>query len=451
MRDLAFIGFLVALIGLGFRRPFLFVLAYAYIDIVSPQNLSYYLLNSVPISAITFGLAFLSWLIIDKKEGTAIAPRQVLLLIFYIYAFFTTMNADFPLEAKAKWDWVGNALIFAMFLPLTLRTKLRIEALAVFMTLSAASIIIVGGIKTLASGGGYGVLNLMSVNNSGLYESSTIACVAIAIIPLILYLMKNGTIFPPDWRVRLFCGALIFSCLLIPVGTEARTGLICIAVLGMLILRHAKRRMLYLSSVAVLGLIALPFLPESFTKRMDTISEFQADSSASTRVAVWKWTLEYAEKHPLGGGFDAYRSNSVRYEAVKKEEAGGVVENQVTLIEDKGRAYHSAYFEVLGEQGWPGLIIWLMINLGGIYRMEVLRRRYAKRSEDDGLWISRLALALQEGQIIYLAGAVFIGMAYQPFIYMLIGMQIGLDGVARRKENGATWQPMNMGKRPVLA
>ena len=38
MRDLAFVAFLVALLGLGFRRPFLFVLAYAYIDTVSPRR-----------------------------------------------------------------------------------------------------------------------------------------------------------------------------------------------------------------------------------------------------------------------------------------------------------------------------------------------------------------------------------------------------------------------------
>ena len=41
MRDLAFLGFLFALFGLGLRKPFLFVLAYVYIDIVSPQRLTY--------------------------------------------------------------------------------------------------------------------------------------------------------------------------------------------------------------------------------------------------------------------------------------------------------------------------------------------------------------------------------------------------------------------------
>ena len=170
MRDLAFVGFLVALFGLGLRRPFVFVLGYAYIDIVSPQRLSYYLLNAVPISLIFFVAAVLGWLVADDKRGVRIAPRQIVLMLLLGWAAFTTAHADFPVEALDKWDWVWKSLIFAIFLPFTLRTRLRMEALLVFMIVSAASIIIIGGIKTLASGGGYGALNLGLSNNSGLYE-----------------------------------------------------------------------------------------------------------------------------------------------------------------------------------------------------------------------------------------------------------------------------------------
>src|SRR3546814_6437920 len=63
-------------------------------------------------------------------------------------------------------------------------------------------------------------------SNSGLYEGSTISAVAIAIIPIILWFPRFGTIFPPDWRVKTFCYALAFACLLIPIGTSTRTGLL---------------------------------------------------------------------------------------------------------------------------------------------------------------------------------------------------------------------------------
>jgi probable O-glycosylation ligase (exosortase A-associated) len=446
MRDLAFVSFLIALIGMGFRRPFLLVLGYVYVDIVSPQRLTYLLLNTIPISLIMVLFAVGGWALFDDKKDTRVVPRQFLLALLLIYCGVTTTQADFPLEAAAKWDWVWKALAFAIFLPLTLRTRLRIEALALFMVVSAASIIIVGGIKTLVSGGGYGALNLMVSNNSGLYEGSIISTVAIAIIPLILWLAKYGTIYPPDWRVRTFAYTLTFSCLLMPVGTQARTGLICIGVLGIMMLRSTKRRLLYVTLVTVASLIIIPLLPASFTSRMDTIKGYKADTSAGTRLAVWAWTWEYVKDHPFGGGFDAYRQNKIKVVTTAADGTGPRTEATPSVEYDKSRAYHSAYFEMLGEQGFPGLIIWLLIHFGGLIRMEILRARYKK---DEALeWISSLANALQQGHFIYLIGSLFVGIAFQPFVYMLVGLQIGLDTYASRKTRDANWKPI-AGNRSV--
>jgi probable O-glycosylation ligase (exosortase A-associated) len=441
LRDLVFVAFLGAFFAAGFRRPFIFVLAYVYIDVVSPQRLTYVLLNSIPISLIAVVLTVGGWLVADDKRGTRVTPRQGLIVLLLIYCYCTTLTADFPAEALDKWGWVWKCLAFAAFLPFTLRTKLRIESLLLVMVASAASIIIVGGIKTIASGGGgYGSLNLMVANNSGLYEGSTISTVAVAIIPLILWFTRHGTIFPPDWKVKAFCYALVFSCLLIPVGTSTRTGLLCIGLVALLMLRDAKRKVLYLCLLGVAGMIAVPFLPSAFTDRMSTIKTYKADESASTRIAVWGWTWEYAKEHPLGGGFEMYRQNKIRYdtERVEGTAANSTVDRHLTI--DQARAFHSAYFEMLGEQGFPGLILWLSISLIGIFRMEVLRHRYRKAGEDM-TWVTPLAGALQSAHIVYLLGATFIGIAFQPFVYMLIGAQIGLDTYLARKRAGAPWQP----------
>jgi probable O-glycosylation ligase (exosortase A-associated) len=450
VRDLAFIGFLAALIGLGFKRPFLFVLAYAYIDIVAPQHLSYYLLNSIQISAIAFGLAVGGWFIADDKSEFSVAPRQVLMLLLLAWAGITTLNAELPEAAVTKWEWVWKAMVWAVFLPFTLRTRLRVEAYLLFMILSAAAIIIVGGIKTLASGGGYGALNLMVTSNSGLYEGSTISTVAIAIVPVILWLARFGTIYPRDWRVRLFAYALIFACLLIPVGTEARTGLVCIAVLVMLVLRDVKRRFLYAGLVGAACMAAIPFLPDTFSNRMETIGTYQADSSATSRLAVWAWTWDYVQEHPMGGGFEAYRQNSLQVKTVASNESGAAVTTlSEQVLTDKGRAYHSSYFEMLGEQGFPGLFLFLLIHGCGLWRMEVLRRRFKAAVEGDDAWVSPLATALQSAQIIYLVGSLFVGIAFQPFVWMLLAVQIGFDSLVGRRVKKAAAVPM--GKVKVAA
>jgi probable O-glycosylation ligase (exosortase A-associated) len=433
MRDLVFIGFIGALLLLGIRRPFLFALAYIYVDTVSPQRLSYHLLNSIPLSMIVAVLAVAGWFLTDPKDKLAFSARQGLILALLCYAGVTTFNADFPVDAAEKWDWAWKALAFAVFLPLTMRSKLRIEAVALFLLLSASSIIIVGGLKTAMSGGGYGVLNLMIDNNSGLYESSTISTIAIALIPVILWLAKHGTIFPPDWRVKCFAAALIFACLLMPIGTEARTGLICIGVLGILLLRDMKRRLLYIGAACALGAASIPFLPASFTNRMETIQGFAGDQSANTRLAVWAWTWDYAQAHPFGGGFGAYRSNHILVETVSTQTSGDTQTVTAQTEADESRAYHSAYFEMLGEQGFPGLIIYLLIQGIGVFRMEIVRRRY-RLMDGDKAWIAPLATALQHFQIIYLIGSIFVGIAYQPFAWLMLAVQIGLDQHVARLE-----------------
>jgi probable O-glycosylation ligase (exosortase A-associated) len=447
MRDLGFVFYMLALLGLGFKRPFVFVLAYAYVDIVAPQRLSYYLLNSVQISLIVAALAIGGWALFDSKKGSRFAPRQWMMLILLLYAWFTTQNADFPVEAAAKWDWASKALIWGIFLPLALRTRLRIEAYLLFMILCSAAIFIVGGIKTAISGGGYGAQIFMLDDNTGLYEGSTGSTFAVCLIPLILWFCRHGTIFPPDWRVKLFAGNLIFACLLIPIGTAARTGMLCIAALAGLVMRDMKRRLGYALLVGAVGLAAIPMLPQDFSDRMDTIGGYQADASATTRLAIWAWTWDYAQDNPLGGGFDAYRSSEIEVKTTAVEEAGAVSRVQTTTQQDKSRAYHSAYFEMLGEQGFPGLILFLFIHVGGLVRMEVLRRRYRKAEGDDA-WISPLATALQHAHIIFLIGSVFVGVAFQPFAYMLVAVQIGLDNTVSAR--GREKKPISL-RKPAAA
>jgi len=443
MRDIAFVAFLFAFIGLGFRRPFLFVLCFCYIDIVAPQRLSYFLINSIPISLIVFGLAIGGWLLADDKSDTRWSGRQLLLILLLAYCGMTTLSADFPVEAQDKWSWVWKALVWAIFLPLTLRTKLRIEALTLIMLLSAASIAIAGGLKTAAGGGGYGQLQLLLNENYGLYEGSIMSMVGISIIPLILWYRRHGTIFPPDWRVSLFCFALCFACMLLPIGTQARTGLVCLVVLAILSLRAVKHRFLYIAGAGLLAVAAIPFLPQSFTERMETIRDHKSDQSASTRVAVWAWTWEYAKDNPFGGGFEAYIQNHVRVEkAASAYDPNAPQNSEATVYEEASRAYHSSYFEMLGEQGYPGLTLWLLLHISGLIQMERLRRRYLKTRRAEEQWISPLATALQHGHIVYMVGSLFVGIAFQPFIYMMLALEMGLYTYCRRREQQSGWRPL---------
>lgn len=432
MLDLAFLAFIGYVLVLGIRRPFLWVLLYVYIDILAPQRIGYSIIASLPVSLIAFAAAFGGWLALDRKQGARFTIRQGLMLALLVYCWWTTGNADFPVEAATKWDWVWKALLFAIFLPLTLTTRARIEGLALMLVLAIATIVIGTGMKTVLGGGGYENLKFFVNDNSGIYESSTLATVAIGLIPVIWWFVRHGTVFRPHWAVTAFAAALTFACLLVPIGTEARTGLLCIAALGVLMLRYTRHRLLFIAGAGVLGLTALPFLPQSYYERMATIAAPGGDESASTRVAVWQWTLDYVDEKPFGGGFDAYRGNRFSYVMPVKEVAGNTTTVEYKEVVDEGRAFHSSVFEMLGEQGWPGLAIWLALHGLGLWQMERIQRRWRGREDEAERWIAPFAAALQMGAVIYLVGALFQGIAYQPVMLMLVGLQIGLHSYCQR-------------------
>ncbi len=182
---------------------------------------------------------------------------------------------------------------------------------------------------------------------------------------------------------------------------------------------------------------------------MSTIRDHRQDESASTRIAVWAWTWDYAKDHPLGGGFDAFRGNELRVERAPADyDPDRPNQDQPLVYTDKARAYHNSYFEMLGEQGYPGLALWLLLHMSGLIQMERLRRRYRKTRRAEEQWIAPLAMALQHGHIIYLAGSMFVGIAFQPFIFMTLALQMGLYTYVRRREQEAGWRPLAMQVMP---
>ena len=107
MLDIALACFCLLLFAMGLRRPFIWVLAYIYVDIVAPQKIGFTIMPVLQISLVAFLLAFGGWLLLDSKQGSRFGPRQWLLLALLAWCAVTTfLWADFPVEAAGKWSWV---------------------------------------------------------------------------------------------------------------------------------------------------------------------------------------------------------------------------------------------------------------------------------------------------------------------------------------------------------
>lgn len=412
----------------GFYAAFAAALGFVWVDIVKPQNLAYSIINGAQLSFIAALATLALFVLKDRKSPPKFGPILVLIVLFTIWVAFTTSMSAFPTQAWEKWDWASKVLIFAVIIPYIFRSRVQIEAFILVFVFAASTILFSAGVKTLLGGGGYQSLAVMGTGNSGLSETSTLAVVCVMLIPLVIFLMRHTLLFPRNLLTRVLFVGIIVMALAAVVGTGARTGVIAVVVMCMMSMLKSKKKLWWLAGIAIVGIIALN-LDLSSTRwgaRMSTIETYSADSSALGRIKVWEWTLNFVSAHPLGGGFNSYLHNRILTVA-----PDGVIQ-YVPEGQFGGKAFHSIYFEMLGEQGFVGFAIYFAIIGLALLKLRKLKKTWGNHA--GMAWIPALADALTTSILIFLAGGAFVGIAYQPYIFYMISLTVAIDQYAARVE-----------------
>lgn len=163
--------------------------------------------------------------------------------------------------------------------------------------------------------------------------------------------------------------------------------------------------------IAVIIILGISFMPESWHARMGTIASENVDASVQGRFDAWAYGIDLAMERPItGGGFRAFEGN---------------------IITDTGtsRSAHSIYFEVLGEHGFVGLVLYLALGIGTFLTgTRVLRYT---RGQPDLSWARDLASMLQVSLITFAMAGTFLGLAFFDLYYHLVEIMILVGAVVR--------------------
>jgi probable O-glycosylation ligase (exosortase A-associated) len=199
------------------------------------------------------------------------------------------------------------------------------------------------------------------------------------------------------------------------IGTYERSALIGLVVLGVYMWVRTKHKTGFGIVLAIAACVVIYTSSSAWNSRVSTIGDYRSDSSALVRLLVWKWTLGFTATHPAGGGFMTYIVDRVDVPAAGAEP--GHMEF--------GRAFHSIYFEVLGEHGYPGVVMFLL--LAGSTFLALRRIAKTARLYPELQWVVGLSDALRSGLAVFLACGAFVGIAFQPMFWYFIAMSICLN------------------------
>jgi putative inorganic carbon (hco3(-)) transporter len=422
LRSLWLLFVYVSFLGLSMNAPFVATLGYVWVDTFQPQEVAYVVLNQLPVAMIMGVTALGTYLLFDRRSPPPLTMQTVLQATMALWICATMAWAQVPGPAWEKWDWAFKTIAFATFIPYVIRSRVQIEAFAQTYVFSLAANFVPYGLKVLISGGGYGTNLGLQEGNTGLSEGGLLSTSCLMAVPMAIYLASHSQLIPKLKVLPLAYWGIAGLAVATAIGTYERSALVGFVVLGGYMWVRTKHK---LGFGIVLFLAACTVIYSSsgaWNSRVSTIGGYQNDTSAMVRLAVWKWTLRFVATHPLGGGFATYIIDSVEIPGTDTQPGHT----------EFGRAFHSVYFEVLGEHGYPGIVIFLLLAGSTLFMLRRLARKAQPYPELQ--WVVGLSNALQSGLAVFLSCGAFVGIAFQPMFWYFISMSVSLNAYMWRVE-----------------
>jgi probable O-glycosylation ligase (exosortase A-associated) len=199
--------------------------------------------------------------------------------------------------------------------------------------------------------------------------------------------------------------------------TKSRGAALAMAVTGFFLIMRVKKKFVLLIVGCLILFASIPFIPPEWYARMETIQTYEEDGSAMGRINAWHAAWNMAVDRPLtGGGLRSFVPGVFWRYAPNPDDYHDV---------------HSIYFEVLGELGFPGIIIFLSLIATVLLRL-VRIKKISKIIPGGEVYVS-YSNALFLGLIAYLVNGLFLGLAYFDLFYQYVGIVVSMQVIMSKE------------------
>jgi probable O-glycosylation ligase (exosortase A-associated) len=400
MRDILLL--VIVLYGLSktFSHPYIGTYLWTWISLMSPHRLAYGFAYSFPFALLIAGITLVG-LITGKQKKLNIWSRETITLaLLILWVCITTIFAvDFDAAAKELDRFIKIQLFIFLSIAL-ISDKKKLDWLIWVIVASIGFYGIKGGIFTIATGGG---ARVWGPEGSFIGGNNEVALAILMVIPLMRYLQLQTKNI---WLKRGLIGSMLLSSAAV-LGTQSRGALLGISAIGLFFWLKSKQKLSATIMVGIIASMVMLFMPQTWWDRMNTIQTYEQDASAMGRINAWWVAYGMANDRITGGGANMFNKETFQKYAPVPEDIHDV---------------HSIYFEMLGEQGWIGLAIFL--TLGILTWSTCSRIAKEAKNKQNNKWLGDLMPMLQVSLIGYYSAGTFLGLSYYDLYYDLIAITV---------------------------
>jgi probable O-glycosylation ligase (exosortase A-associated) len=404
MRDIAITLVITVFLVYTFKRPHVGVLLWSWLGYMNPHRLCYGFAYSMPFSQITAIVTVISLLFSKEKKQLPKDKFVYLIMLFILWMGITTIFAFQPDEAWSQYIKILKIQLPILLTLLIFKTKERIDQLIWVIIVSLGYFGVKGGIFTLMTGGSFRVWGPPS---SFVEENNSLAVALLMVMPLMIYMRSQLVV---NWQKN----AMIFSLIAMGfsvLGSQSRGAFLAISIVGLYFWLHSNSKMMSGVLIGLFIAVMIPFLPESWFQRMDTIGTYEEDASALGRINAWTLAFRVANHNLLGGGLNFWDVSSYS-------------QYLEWFDPDSMHAYvaHSIYFSVLGEHGWIGLFLFLLtLYMAWSYCGQIVRQF---KNNQELQWAVELAKMIKISLLAYCSGGAFLSLTYFDLPWHLMSIVI---------------------------
>lgn len=409
------------------KRPWIGVLMWLWISVMSPQRYAFGFANDFPFAAIVAVTTLVAML---KEKNQVKFPINATTVLFILFPLWMCVTSIFALETYGVYDrWKSLMKIFFFLLVAAslINSRQQVERLVWVIVFSVGFYGVKGGIFTILSGGSSRVYG--PPGDGFMSDNNAISVALVIVIPLMVYLR---TTVSSKWIKLALLGAAGLSAMAV-LGSQSRGALIGVSAMLLFLWLKSQKKFAFGAVLVILLPLAVGFMPDSWTARMKTIETYEQDSSAMGRINAWTMAFNVANDRPLvGGGFELYSARVFGKYAPDPTDV---------------HAAHSIYFQILGEHGYVGLALFLAILfVAWANASRIIKLSYLK---PENAWAGNLAKAVQVSLIGYCVGGAFINIGYWEIqYYEIIGLMVVLNLLQQPKQSWAA-QALGQPTNPV--
>jgi putative inorganic carbon (hco3(-)) transporter len=410
MRDLLLGAIIFAICMVALRRPWVGVLGWTWISLMNPHALTW-VLKSMPVAAAIAGSTLLGLLFTKDRREFFVTRESAVLIIFMLWMCMTlpvSFDVDKSFEMWKRVMKIDFMILIAMVL---LYSKKHIITLTWVIIGSVGYYGVKGGTFTILTGGNYLVWGPTGTFIEG---NNELALALIVILPLFRFLQLQIT---NRWAKHTMTAAMLL-CAAAAFGSHSRGALLAIAAMAVSLWWYGGRKMGLLLIILGAGIALLLFMPEEWTTRMSTISEYQSDASAMGRINAWWMAWNLAASNFLGGGYEIYNLFTF-----------GLYAPNPTDV----HAAHSIYFQILGEHGFIGLFLFIL--MWWLVWLSASGLRNLGNDNPQTKWASDLGAMCQVSITGYAVGGAFLSLAYFDLPYNILVLVV----LAKRWVDRKAW------------